>query len=390
MKFGKHNGKTVPAAIFAAFFTIGLIETFLPYLDSQINSSFSNEYYLRFVTFIGFLFISSLTVLFSLIKAGNKRPANLMTALFMLLPGLLIMLVHVEPLNLVLLNAFFLFSGSLFVQVVGLSFAVLPDETAVSVKRIALLYLVKSSGLIAGFGIPAIFSSARQQESHIMVYLAFFSLLISLVLALMVRWPARTESSPGLNYLNTLSHLIRDKFVLLMLGGLLVYSGAEYCLLNLIPFYFSEIFGIKIMQTLFPGVGLFIASFFTGRIAGAVILRQVKPELVFLFSSILGILGLFALFIGQKYLSLAAVVVCGLGISNIFPVMISLALRRIGGSKQALSGMMIATIPLGALFPSLMWAAANSVSIMMSFMLPAFCLFIVTWIAIMLLRNGSS
>jgi len=74
MKYRKRDGKKVPAAIFAAFFTIGLIETFLPHLDWQINSSFSNEYYLRIIIFIGLLFIASLYVLFSLIKAGNTRP----------------------------------------------------------------------------------------------------------------------------------------------------------------------------------------------------------------------------------------------------------------------------------------------------------------------------
>ena len=110
-------------------------------------------------------------------------------------------------------------------------------------------------------------------------------------------------------------------------------------------------------------------------------------SVIFLLSSLLCIFGLFTIFIGEKYLSLAASVMIGLGASGIFPLMIYLALNRIQEGRKVLTGLMIATIPIGALFPSFMWAVADSVSIAISFVVPVFCMFYITWIAIMQVRR---
>ncbi|MCX6285775.1 MAG: MFS transporter [Bacteroidetes bacterium] len=382
-----NSRKKNPVAFLAAYFTIGLVETLFPRLNWQINFIFLDEHYLRVLTFIGLLILAFLSVLFSLMKPGKDGRHNLIIALLVTMPGLLIPFISIKSVNLVLLSDMFLFSGSLFVQVAGLQFIFSPYEKGKNSVRIALLYLFKSAGLITGMSIPGILSGTKMEGSSLLLYVSIFFLLFSLAFLLLFPFPANAGTTSEKQMKFSVRHLISDKSVLMVLGGLIVYSGAEYCLVDLIPLYFSETFGIKIMQTLIPGVGLFMFSFVIGRLAGIFILGKNKPEIVFLMSSVLCILGLFTIFIGQKYLSLAASVMIGLGSSNIFPIMLSMSLNRLKEERTVLIGLMIGTIPIGALFPSLMWAVADSVSIAMSFTVPVFCMFYITWIAIMLVRR---
>ncbi|MCX6282510.1 MAG: MFS transporter [Bacteroidetes bacterium] len=381
------NENRIHASLYAAFFTTGLVESLLPWLSGQINFIFPDEHYKRVLTFAGLMTLALLAVLFSWLKTGKGRRPNLMIALLVILPGLLLPSINFKSVSIILLSELFLFSGSLFVQVSGLRFISLsPDQDKHAVK-ITLLYFIKSAGLITGIGIPSILSHGSMPWNGVILYVSLFFLMLSIVFLLVKPIPAGTDIPCEEKLRSGILRLVTNKFVLLVLGGLAVYSGAEYCLVNLIPFYFTETFGIKIQQTLIPGIGLFMFSFFFGRLFGVIISGRIKPVIVFLLSSILCIFGLFIIFIGQKYLSLAASVMIGLGASNIFPVLLSIAIERIRTDRRIFIGMMIGTVPLGALFPALMWAVADSVSIAMSFTVPVFCMFYVTWIAIMVVKR---
>ncbi len=388
MNTGKNNWKRNSVAVYPAFFAIGLVETLFPRLKWQISFVFQQEYSLRILTFTGLLVLAFLSVLFGMIRTGKGNRVNLTAALLVVLSGLLILLFDVKPGHLVLLIALCLFAGSLFVQVAGLNAILAANEKGRNIRRIVLLYCIKTFGFMAGISVPAILPSTLAQMSGLLPYAALFFILLSVALLFLLPFKVREETIPGKHITYTIGQLLHNKNIILMLGGLLVYSGAEACLVNLIPFYFSEIFGIKILQMIIPGVGLFIFSFVAGRIAGVLILFRTRPETVFLYSSVLSVLGLFTMFIGQKYLSLAATVMIGIGSANIFPLMIGLAMDLIQHDKKVLLGMMTGTIPVSAFFTSLMWAVTDSVSITMSFMVPVFCMFYITWIAILLVKRN--
>jgi len=384
---GNHHVRKTPFALYTAFFTAGLIEILFPRLNWQISFLYLDAYYLRILTFAGLIILSLLSVAFGLLKpSGNKR-RKLLIGILVVLTGLLIPLINIKSVNVVLLADLFLFSGSMFIQIAGLQAVFLPDDNTKNAQRIVAVYLVKSAGLIVGLLIPSLLPGTGIYESKLLLLLSVLILLLSLALLFFLPFPGQEEAGLGNRGKNILVKLISDKFIFLVLGGLIVYAGTEYCLIEMIPFYFSETFGIKIMQTLIPGAGIFMFSFFVGRLACLLIIGRIKPEIVFLLSSLLCIFGLFTIFIGQKYLSLAASVMIGLGASCIFPLMIYLALNRIQEGRIVLIGLMIATIPIGALFPSFMWAVADSVSIAISFVVPVFCMFYITWIAIMQVRR---
>ena len=383
--FSKGNRNFI--AIFAAFFTAGLVESFLPLLNFQISYTFPDEYYIRVLTFTGLLALSLLSVLFSLIKTAADKRIKMMIALILILGGLLFMYINMKSVNAVLLSVLLLFSGSLFVQIAGLQFLISSFDKGKIVVRITLLYLIKSAGLAAGSGVPLILSSSLHAGTNTLIFFSLFFVLFSMACLIIGPLKITAEKPSEIKIIVTARHLISDKYVLLIAGGLVVYAGAEFCLVNLLPFYFSESFGIKILKMIIPGVGLFTVFFILGRLAGVMILRKINPAIVFLISSFLCILGLFSIFIGQKYLSLGGTMMIGLGASNIFPIMISLAVNRIREGRNVLIGMMIAAVPVGALFPSLMWAVKDSVSIAISFSVPFFCMFCITWIAIMLIRR---
>ncbi|MCX6283016.1 MAG: hypothetical protein NTW31_02090, partial [Bacteroidetes bacterium] len=320
--------RKTPAALYTAFFTIGLVEILFPKLNWQISFLYLDAYYLRILTFTGLLILSILSVAFGLLKPAGFKRRNLLIGILVVLPGLLIPHINVKSVNIVLLADLFLFSGSLFIQIAGLQMVFSPNDKTKNAQKIVALYLVKSAGLIVGMHINTLLSGTGLYGSRLLLFVSVFFLLLSLALMFLLPFPGQEEAGFGSRGKNTVIQLISDKFIFLVMGGLIVYAGTEYCLIEMIPFYFSETFGIKIMQTLIPGVGIFMFSFIVGRFACLLILRRIKPEIVFLLSSLLCIFGLFTIFIGQKNLSLAASVMIGLGASGIFPLMISLALNR--------------------------------------------------------------
>jgi len=367
-----------------AFFTTGMVETLFSRLNRQILVGLPDEYYLRILTFAGILLIALMPVFFSMLNRGGQPVKVMLIALSLFLPGLLIYFTGTGSEYSILFTALFLFTGSLLVQYAGLRCMLTPEEKGKTAGLISGLYLIKTAGLFAGMGIPAFHSSPDPDPPFLLLTACLSLTLISMLCQLLLysgEKQGKTEK-----FIFTIHELLRDKSVLMMIVGLILYSGTELCLAGFFPLYFSETFGFNLFKTLVPGVGLFMLSFTAGRLAGVWILQQVRPGLVFLFSSILCILGLFTIFIGQKDLSIGALVLTGLGLSNIFPVMLSLAMAKHQTGGYVLTGLLLGTVPLGSFFPYLMWAAAGSISITMSLMVPVFCMFYITWSSIILLR----
>ncbi len=382
---GKISQRKIPAAIIVAFFTIGLFEALFPRLNRHVNFVILDNYYVSALAFAGLLVLALLPVLFSMMRQGKDRRTKLMFALIIILPGLLIPLVYAKSSNFLLFSTLFLFAGSLLVQAEGLRLIISPGDNGSYAKKTAILYLFKSLGLIMGMAMTSI-AKDWINESHKLIYISIAFLALSVACLFIFHYPAVREDTREQGKFS-IRALLSNKFVILMLGGLAVYAGSEFCLVDFLPFYFSETFGTRIMQMVIPGIGLFMVSFFTGRLAGVFLLGRIKAENLFLISGILGILGLSSMFVGQKDLSLIAMVITGLGTANIFPLMLSLSLERLKEENRLMTGMMIGTIPLGAFSPSLMWAVADSISLGMSFTVPVFCLFYLIWIAILLIRR---
>ncbi|MEI8005233.1 MAG: hypothetical protein WCI48_03430 [Bacteroidota bacterium] len=385
MQEGTDKGRKNPAAIYLAFFTIGLLEASFPLLNRHLNYFIHDEYYVRLLSLAGLLFLSFFSVLFSRMKPGKN--INMWLALLILVPGMILSLLSSKSTGVLFAIAFFLLAGSLFVQVSGLLSLIPPVEKRVETEKIARIYLFNTTGLIAGLSLVPLSAELGIPFSRLLISISFFFLLLSMIFLYLFPYPAavQIESDEGNRF--DVRQLISNKTLILMLGGIAVYTGAEFCLMGLLPFYFSETFGIRIMQMIIPGAGLFMMSFFIGRITGGILLRKFGAGNIFLFSGILAILGISALYIGQKHLSLAATMMIGLGTANMLPMMISLSMQMIRKDRKWLVGMIVGTMPLGAFVPVLMWAMADSISIGMSITIPVVCLFYITWIGIVLKRK---
>ncbi len=385
MKNGSDKGKKNPAAIYLAFFTIGLLEASFPLLNRHLNYFIHDEYYIRLLSLAGLLFLSFFSVLFSRMKPGKN--INMWLALLILIPGMILSLLSSKSTGVLFAIAFFLLAGTLFVQVSGLLSFIPPVEKKVETEKIAGIYLFNTTGLIAGLSLVPLSAELGITFSRLLISISFFFLLLSMIFLYLFPYPVAVQIESDERNRFDVRRLISNKTLILMLGGIAVYTGAEFCLMGMLPFYFSEIFGIRIMQMIIPGVGLFMMSFFIGRITGGILLRKFGAGNIFLFSGILAILGISALYIGQKHLSLAATAMIGLGTANMLPMMISLSMQMIREDRKWLVGMIVGTMPLGAFVPALMWAMADSISIGMSITIPVVCLFYITWIGIVLKRK---
>jgi len=380
-----HNERQNPVALYLAFFTIGLLDASYPLLDRHLNYFIHNDYYVRILSFTCLLLLSFLSVMFS--RTWSGKNSNIWLALLTLVPGMLLSLLNTKSMSVIFLSALFLLAGSLFVQVSGLKLLTPPVAKQLVPGKIFMVYLFNSSGLLAGMLLISLRSVSGLPCNHLLIYISFVFMLLSMALLYFFPYPKSQVITFPERVSFNLRKLFSNKPLVLMLGGLIIFSGAELCLKGILPYYFSEIFGISITRMIIPGIGLFMSSFFTGRIAGVILIRKTGSDKIFLFSSILAILGISALYIGQKHLSIAATIMMGLGTANILPVMILLTLERISEGMKWLIGLIIGTMPLGAFIPTLMWAMSDSISTGISLTIPIFCLFYVTWIAIVLIKK---
>ncbi|MEI6884339.1 MAG: hypothetical protein WCO02_07620 [Bacteroidota bacterium] len=385
MKIASQTAQRHYPAIYLSFFSIGMVETLFPRLNWQISMVFADAYLVRILTFLGLLLLSFLSVAFGLSGQVKTFSGKIAGGLLTIVPGLLILLFFGKSVNGILFSALFLFSGSLFVQVASLQHIIPGTESKYIFKRIAWLYLLKSAGLAAGMCVPFMFPSVFQANSTLSIYLPLVFICTAIAMLLIIPLATPMANVPEQPTGFSLRAVISDKLLILLAGGLLLYSGAEFCLKDIFPFYFSETFGLRILQTGVPGIGLFFLSFLAGRLAWVFLPSGIKPGMVFMLSSLLCISGIAAIYMGQLSLSLAATVITGLGMAGIFPVLLAIMFDRVQLSARVLAGLMIATIPPGEFFSSLMWAVTDSISIAMGFIVPMFCMFFITWIAITLM-----
>jgi fucose permease len=96
-----------------------------------------------------------------------------------------------------------------------------------------------------------------------------------------------------------------------------------------------------------------------GTFAGAIMLARLSSPRFFIWTTLLGLMSLFALVFAPTELSAMVIIfIIGLTIANIFPLVFSLTLGRYPDRANEISGLMIMAVSGGAVLPPLMgWIA---------------------------------
>jgi fucose permease len=175
--------------------------------------------------------------------------------------------------------------------------------------------------------------------------------------------------------------LLKNKKVLMMVVGLFLYVGAEVGMNSWLATFLFQNHQLDLSKLATIGIGFFFTALLIGRFVGAIVLNWLKPQLFFIFTSILSILGLLIFLWAGKLVAVAAIFIIGLGFANIFPLIFSILINDMPAQSDPLSGLMVMAIVGGAVMPFMMGILADF-SMHYAFFIPLLSMVYILWVAI--------
>jgi len=184
--------------------------------------------------------------------------------------------------------------------------------------------------------------------------------------------------------------LLKNGYVLAMVAGIFIYCGVEVAIASHTPILLNDKFGISVEKLgLVISWSLFYLPIFLGRFFGSFIMKYIAPVRLLIMTSLVALLGvLIILFSSALALTLAGVLLVGLGFANIFPLIFSITIDNMPGHQNELSGLMVTMIVGGTFVPILMGSVADATTITAAFVVPLLCISYVTFLGIMNYRKA--
>ena len=116
-------------------------------------------------------------------------------------------------------------------------------------------------------------------------------------------------------------------------------------------------------------MGLFMA----GRMSGSYVMGSVRPALLLLVYALIAAVCMALVSLADGRTGMAALMVCYLCESIMFPTIFALALRGVGRHTKQASGFLIMSIVGGAVAPVLMGAIGDHIGMSQAFLVPLVC-----------------
>lgn len=217
---------------------------------------------------------------------------------------------------------------------------------------------------IASFSAPVIAGwMLLKFDNWIYIFPCFIAISLITILGLSIVSIQEQKEERHSSFMKCLS-LLGDKLVLILFLGIVCHVGIDVGINMTLPRILMERVGSNLAEAgyassiyfLFRTVGCFAGAFILMRCSGKIFFK------VSLIGLLLGLIGL--LFVTNKLFIYLAVVLIGLGNSNIFSIIFSQALLYKPEHKNEISGLMIMGLSGGAVSPVFMgllsdWVAAQ-------------------------------
>jgi len=155
--------------------------------------------------------------------------------------------------------------------------------------------------------------------------------------------------------------LLGDKTILLFFIGILVLVGADVGMGVSLPKLLMERCGMDVANAGLGNSAYFLART-VGAFCGGILLMKINEKRFYLVSVIVAALGLVCmLFAPASWAIIAGVVVYGLGYSNLFGIIFSLALKHMPSRANEVSSLLVTGIAGGALVTPLLGVVTDLV-----------------------------
>ncbi|MDR4989152.1 MAG: MFS transporter [Bacteroidales bacterium] len=390
------KNKTFP--ILLAFLAMGFGDVVGP-LVSLVKDAFEvSNFIASLMTTSGFIMFGVLSIPMGVYQDKKGKKHVLLLGLLIALAGLIIPILFgmygayaevragsFTKLYALFVSVFMLGAGATILQVAGNPIMRDVSSEGRYSSNLSLGQAVKAIGTSLGFLVPPAVAIWFGLDWTILFPLFAVIILVTLlwVNALRIQ-EQKWEASAPVN-LSSSVKLLANPFVFMMVLGIFLYVGAEVSMSAQIPILMDRVYGISGFG-LWMAWGLFFLPIFAGRLAGAFVLRSIKPGSFLMFSITLAVLGMIMLFFGSQFVAFAGIVFIGLGFSNIFPLIFSITIDRMPVRTNELSGLMVTAIVGGAVVPPITGAIAD-IDVQLGFLVPGICILYILIIAVRFVKQ---
>jgi fucose permease len=372
--------RTLP--IFLAFLAMGFADAVGPFVSlAKAEFQLSNAV-ASMIPFVGLSMFGLLSIPIGLVQDRKGKKYVLMMGLLVAFLGLLNAAFGLDSFARFLLTILMLGAGAAILQVAGNP--IMRDVSAEGkyARNLTLAQFVKAIGSLSGPMIPVIALKYFGADWKVIFPIYTVALLIAVLAVAGLKVDEKKSKDKAATFASCLA-LLKNPYVLAMVGAIFFYVGAEVSVSAGIPLYLKERFAIDINKVGLLGTGLFFTALTIGRFSGGVILNWVSPRKFFMLTCALSILGLAGLFVPNPTIAVACFFVTGLGFANIFPLVFSIAVDSMPEHTNELSGLMVTAIVGGAILPPLMGLVADASSVQTSFLVPLAAILYITWTSIL-------
>lgn len=361
--------KTIP--IFFAFLVMGVADAMGPLSDAVKTQYQLSNVIATLLTFFVFIAFAVFSVPGGVIAARIGKKNLLLTGL-----GLNIIAMGVpafiDPGFVLLLGCIFLLGvGTTFLQVAGNPIMRDVSPAGSYSRNLALAQGLKGVGSSASaylVGAVLLISFVAQMgwRGVFPVFFIFMVLTFILVATLKIE-ETKADVPPGIA--SSLALLKKPVFAMAVLG-IFLYVGAEVCMARFLK-PTLETFGIAPEQAALLGPTIFFCVLTIGRlIAGSI---NVSARTFFRISAALGVVGLVLILSGVQNLTVAGIILAGLGFANIWPMLFSITVEEKPELANELSGLMCMAISGGAIVPLVMGKLIDSGAGAFAYIVPLCC-----------------
>jgi MFS transporter, FHS family, L-fucose permease len=176
-----------------------------------------------------------------------------------------------------------------------------------------------------------------------------------------------SKSEHGAATFKSCFSLLKNKFIVVMVLGIFMLVGCDVGMNSNIANFLQNNFGLTLERASL-GISLYFAALMIGRFSGAIILNWISSRKFFLLSAVVALVSLITmLFVKSVVVVQVAIFMVGLGSANLFPLIFSIAVEKMPGRANEVSGLMIMAVSGGAFLPPLMGLVSTNVGITASF-----------------------
>lgn len=370
--------------VFLSFYIMGFVDLVgvaTGYIKQDFNLSDSMAQLLPSMVFIWFALVSIPTGIFQ-DRHGKRKTVSIS----MIITGIGLLIPFISYSYATIVIAFVILGiGNTILQVSANPLLIDISSKESKAANLSLSQFIKAIASMLGPILTAALAKYTGNWKLIFPIYAVISVLAAFWLSSVKIEESKPEKEPAT--LKSVLKLFKIKYIVVMLLSVFFMVGFDVAINSNIANFLSTRFTIN-LETASMGISVYFAALMVGRFAGAFLLRKLNVVKFLVVSTILTLVGLGALIaINNLNAAWVLIFVTGLGFSNIFPIIFTIAVEKRPEYANEISGMIILAVCGGAVIPPIMRVISDAFGVTQSLFVLVACILYVSYSAYFASKN---